>query len=122
MTEQQISVNRTLVGLIALACLATGLVIGFVDEFANLWCGAFVRVGLIMAALWIALPSGDREAAWANVSPLSLIGVMAFAVMLAGRPRVFLPLLVVFAVLWLILWPRRRRPPGSHPAKRAESE
>jgi len=114
MAEQQISVNRTLVGVIAAACLVAGVAIGFLDEFTNLWCAAFIRVGLVMGALWIALPTRDRKAAWANVSPVTLVAVLAVAVMLAGRPRVFFPLLVVAAILWFFVRPRRStrtRPP-----------
>lgn len=109
MAEQQISVNRTLVGLIAVACLLTGLVVGIADDFTNLWCAAFIRVGLVMGAIWVALPARDREAAWANLSPGKLIAVLVFAVMLASRPRVFLPILVGIAILWLVLRPRTSR-------------
>ena len=115
MAEQQISVNRTLVGMIAAACLVAGLLIGFVDEFANLWCAAFVRVGLVMAALWVALPSGDREAAWANISPLTLVGILLFALVFVRRPLVFLPILIGVALIGFFLRPRR--PPGRRSPK-----
>ena len=107
MTEQQISVNRTLVGVIAALCLATGLVVGVLIDFANLWCAAFIRVGLVMGAIWIALPTRDREAAWANLSPGRFIAVLVFSVMLVSRPRVFLPMLVGIAILWFFLRPRK---------------
>ena len=107
MSEQQISVNRALVGVIAVACLVTGLAVGIVDDFTNLWCAAFIRVGLVMGAIWVALPSRDREAAWANLSPGRLIGVMVVAVMLVTRPRVFFPMLIGAGVLWFVLRPRK---------------
>ncbi len=114
MADQQISINRTLVGLIALVCLATGVAIGFADEFANLWCAAFVRVGLVMGAVWVALPSGDREAAWANVSPLTLVAILLFALVFVRRPLVFLPIIVGVAAIGFFVRPRRR-PPRTRP-------
>ncbi|MFG0333422.1 MAG: hypothetical protein ACF8TS_08685, partial [Maioricimonas sp. JB049] len=69
MSSQQVAVNRTLVGIIAVVCLLAGAVIFVMDSYHNVWCGAFVRTGLLMGAFWLALPAGDREAAWANVSP-----------------------------------------------------
>ncbi len=116
MAEQQISVNRTLVGVIAGACLVTGVAIGFVDDFANLWCAAFVRVGLVMAALWVALPTRERDAAWANVSPITLIAILVFALVFVRRPLVFLPILVAVAAIGFFVRPRRSsrpRPPRS---------
>ncbi len=114
MPEKSVSVNRTLVGVIAVACLCAGLAIGLMDSFANLWCAAFVRVGLVTGALWIALPSRGRDAAWANISPLTLVVVILGALLFARRPKVFFPLLALFAVLGLFLRPRgrpRSRPP-----------
>jgi len=114
MAEQQIPVNRTLVGVIAAACLIAGVVIGFVDDIENLWCGAFVRVGLLTGALWVALPTRDREAAWANVSPFTLIAILLVALVFARRPLVFLPILVAVVMIGLFLRPRRSsrsRPP-----------
>lgn len=120
MPEQSVSVNRTLVGVIAVACLCAGLAIGLVDSFANLWCAAFVRVGLVTGALWIALPSRGRDAAWANISPLTLAAVVLGALVFARRPRVFFPLLVVFAILGLFLRPRGR-PRSRLPRERGTS-
>ncbi len=121
MPEKSVTVNRTLVGVIAVACLCAGLAIGVVDSLANLWCGAFVRVGLVTGALWIALPSRGRDAAWANISPLTLVVVILGALVVARRPKVFFPLLVVFGILGLFLRPRGRQRRRAQPPRETET-
>lgn len=110
MTDHQVPVNRTLVGLIALACLGAALTIGIVDTWENLWCAAFVRVGLLMGAFWLALPSRHREAAWANVSPYTILAALV-AVVIVARWRSAVPIVIVIAVLALVLRPRQSRRP-----------
>lgn len=108
MTDHRVPVNRLLVGLIALACLGAAAVIGLVDTWENLWCAAFVRVGLLMGAFWLALPTKHREAAWANLSPYTLLTAL-LAVFVVARWKSALPIVVAVGVLALILRPRRPR-------------
>jgi hypothetical protein len=110
MTDHQVPVNRTLVGLIALGCLGAAATIGIVDTWENLWCAAFVRVGLLMGAFWLALPTRHREAAWANVSPYTILAALV-ALFVVARWRSALPIVIVIAVLALVLRPRQRRRP-----------
>lgn len=112
MTDQRVPVNRTLVGLIALTCLGAAAAIGVVDTWENLWCAAFMRVGLLMAAFWLALPSGRREAAWANLSPYTIVGALV-AVFIVARWRSALPIVIGVGALALVLRPRQRRRPRS---------
>lgn len=110
MTDQTVPVNRLLVGLIALGCLVGAVTIGLLDNWQNVWCAAFMRVGLLMAALWLALPSKDREAAWANLSPYTVGGVLV-AVFVVARWKAAIPIVLVIGVIALLLRPRNRRPP-----------
>jgi hypothetical protein len=110
MTARQVPVNRTLVGLIALGCLGAALMIGLVDTWQNMWCAAFVRVGLLMGAFWLALPSRNREAAWANLSPYTILAALV-AVVVVARWRSALPIVIVVGILALLLRPRERRRP-----------
>jgi hypothetical protein len=110
MTDHRVPVNRTLVGLIALACLGAAATIGIVDTWENLWCAAFVRVGLLMGAFWLALPSRHRQAAWANVSPYTIVAALA-AVFVVARWRSALPIVIVVGILAVVLRPRERRRP-----------
>lgn len=110
MADRQVAVNRTLVGLIALGCLGAAVAIGALDTWENMWCAAFVRVGLLMGAFWLALPSRNREAAWANVSPYTIVAAL-LAVFIVARWRTALPIVIVVVILALILRPRQRRRP-----------
>ena len=100
----------TLVGLIALSCLVAAATIGVVDTWENLWCAAFVQVGLLMGAFWLALPSRHREAAWANVSPYTIVAAL-IAVFVVARWRSALPVVIGVGLLALVLRPRQRRRP-----------
>ena len=121
--SQKIAVNRPLVGVIALACLSTaaGLYVVHGDsEDWYMWRGAFTRAGLIMSAIWFALPSKGREAALANVSLPALFGFVAMVVAVSYRPRVYIPLMAVIAVVGFFLRPRGRR--GSSPQSRPDRD
>lgn len=108
MTDQRVPVNRPLVGVIALSCLVAAISIGVVDTWENMWCAAFVRVGLLMSAFWLALPSRHREAAWANISPYTFVGVLV-AIFVVARWKSALPIVIAVLAISLMLRPRRRR-------------
>ena len=112
MADQQITVSRPLVGVIALTCFVSAAAIALFDSWQdNMWCAAFVRVGLLMGAFWLALPSRSREAAWANVSPYTIVGALV-AVFVVARWRSALPIVIAVVVIGLMLRPKnRRRPP-----------
>lgn len=114
----KIAVNRTMVGLISLVCLSSWLFLYFRNPNAEgdllLWQGGLMRAGLLMGALWIALPTKNRDAAWANVSPWMLAGLIGGVIGIARFPRLFVPLLAILAVVGFFLRPRKtardRRP------------
>ena len=117
MSDSKIPVNRTLVGLLSIACLlAAGYLFFFVDADQEsrtlMWSGAFVRVGLLLGAFWLALPTKQRDAAWAGVSPWQFIGGLLMVAAVAQRPRVMIPILLLLAVVGYLLRPRPKyRPP-----------
>jgi hypothetical protein len=101
MSAGRVHVSRTRVGLISLGLFAVALVVWIGWPEQQMALGACVRVGVLMAAIWLAMPSGDRPAAWATVSKTTVAG---FLVLLVGvvRPRYLLalsPLLVLIGVL-----------------------
>ena len=118
MTDEKITVNRPLVGIIALTCLGIALYLFVSGSNQPLWLGAFVRVGLVMSALWLALPSKNREAAWARMSPKTFAGVSIALFALIARPQIMkfmLPLLLVIGALCYMLRPRGKQRPGNRP-------
>ena len=119
MSQQRIPVRRGLVGLLSLLCLGTGVFLwvqnsGSADSRSMpiMWAAAFGRVGLLLGAFWIAMPTKDREAAWANVSVSTLAGAALALFAIARYPRTALPLLAVIAVIGYFVKPKQKyRPP-----------
>ena len=109
----QIPINRTLVGILALLCGAIGGLIALTGvDPSTMWQGAFLRVGVVLAAFWLALPSRKREAAWARIPLWNFVGVLLVIVAATRVPmRVLLPGLVVFGIALMLLRPRRRTRP-----------
>lgn len=113
MTSTEIPINRTLVGCLAVGCLASGglLVLFVPNDASQMWSGAFIRVGVVLAALWIALPTRTREAAWARV-PLWKVASIGVGLLLIVRSRIPLQLLIpagiIIGVLWILLRPRTK--------------
>ncbi len=108
MPEGSIPVNRTLVGVLAIGCTLTGLAFAIFDSFESAAFGAFLRTGVLLGAFWLALPSKNRDAAWANVSPWTLAITVVLILILVRRPRAFLPLIAVVAAAAIFIRPRRR--------------
>ena len=118
MAQQTININRPLVGICALLCYAAAAVLflsGRGSEEGQVWLAGAVRIGLLLSAFWLAMPSGTREAAWANVSPWALVGIAALVFLVATRPRVIfvlMPILIAIAAIGRFLRPKtKKRPP-----------
>lgn len=115
MAQQKVPVNRTLAGFLTIVCLVVGfgLLLYMPDRTAI--ASGFIRVGLLLGAFWLALPTKNREAAWANVSPVVLIGSLGAAIACAARPallRYALPIVIALFVVGYVLKPREKRRPA----------
>ncbi len=113
MNATRITISRPMVGVCAALCLGGAVVLWILypsmssnDENLQQWImlkAACTRIGLVMGAMWLALPRGGRQV---EVSPKAfVVGFIAF-VGLVLRPKFFLPLLVAVAILAVILRPR----------------
>jgi len=110
----QIPVNRTLVGIMATVCcgIAGVMAVYKVEGSVALWQGAFLRVGIVLAAFWLALPTRTREAAWARVSIWTVAGVLLAVVALVRMPnRFLLPVAGLVGVALMVLRPWRKARP-----------
>jgi hypothetical protein len=119
MSNGKVTINRPLVGIIALGCMGISLGLYFFGSqtgeatVASEGIGpAFFRVGVLMAALWLALPPKGQEAAWAKVTPGTLVGLF-LAILAVVRLRwMAIPLVIGAAIVAVLFRPRARyRPP-----------
>lgn len=121
MPKQDYTPNRLLVAVITIACFGGAFLLRqleLVDRNNTLLIAGLVRVGICMGALWFALPSRKRPAAWAKLSPWVIVG-LAVAAFLLPRLRYSIPLLVGMLLVGTFIRPRqkpstisRRRLPG----------
>lgn len=111
--NQTVTINRTLVGVLAIACLiGAGAAFLYEDDDVNMWRGIFTRLGLVLTALWMALPKDGTLGKWANVSLTTLIGIILAVFMVARNPRQYVPLMLAVAAIGRFLRPREKaRPP-----------
>lgn len=108
--------NRTLAGCLSLLCLlVAGLTWSYQieDEF---WSGAFVRVGLTLAAVWLVLPSAHHTRGRLPLSP-PMVAVLVGLAVLFPRLKAFKQFAIPFALAILligyVLRPRKKyRPPS----------
>lgn len=98
--------ERHRVGILAVVLL----VIGGVLEFSGLaesgyqqWSAACVRIGILLAVMWLALP---QLGLWS--SKVFLFGTLFLAVVLAVRPKLFIFALVAVIVV-AVLRPRMKK-------------
>lgn len=100
--------RRRRVGWIALGCLLLAAV-GFATSGTDsAWPSAAMRVGVVLGALWLCLPTKSRPAAW-SVMSRERLAVIIVTAMLINRLKYALPLLAIAAVLGWVLRPKKRR-------------
>ncbi len=94
---------RYAVGLIAILLLGTGslLLVLDLEDYSERIGGPCLRVGILMSLVWLAEPQLRRLPWWLP------LGVIALAVLLALRPKLFPIGLIFLVALWLL------RPRGS---------
>lgn len=107
-------INKPLVGMIALGCLvAAGVLhVWFPDQ--QLLESGFWRVGLLMVALWLALPRKGENIAWEKALPLVLGAIILIAVSKRAL-IVVLPLVIVVAIAAVFIRPRPKHRHGPPP-------
>lgn len=112
--DQKVTINRSLVGWLALVFLV-GAVIAFIteeNETANLAQGICTRVGVVLGALWLALPKDGTLGKWAEVSIAKLVIIILVFVAVVRAPRRYLPILLAIAAAGRFLRPPDKvRPP-----------
>ena len=110
MSERPAGINKPLVAVLAVICLATGGTMAIFTPDQPAVVGAFLRVGAVMAALYFALPRPGEQVRLAKFAPMIVVVV----VLIALTRRMFLailPLIIVLAVLGILLRPKPKKRP-----------
>jgi hypothetical protein len=95
--------NRTLLGLCAVMLLGTGggmLLAGTDDSTSTSFAAGCLRVGLVLAAMWLALPQLSRILTRTPRWLLVALGIGA--VVIVVRPILALIVLPALAALWIL--------------------
>lgn len=118
MNASKTQVSRPMVGALAVACLLAWGGMFALPERSNstdLWHGAFLRIGVVMIAFYVSLPSRKRDAAWSGIK-VSTLAAAAFLAFLTARLRfAIVPIAIAIVTIGLYLRPRDKRRPGTRP-------
>ncbi len=110
--EKKYSVNRTMVGLITLGCLGSAVWLHLFQPNATIWEAGFIRIGLLMGAIWLALPTKTRKAAWAGISlPMMVSIALAIAASFTRIPNLII--LGVWCAWWVLQFVLKPLPGGT---------
>ncbi|MEZ6123917.1 MAG: hypothetical protein R3C49_12160 [Planctomycetaceae bacterium] len=105
--EDELRGKRVLVGILCVVCLGGGLALLFFPGNEGLQA-ALLRVGLVLVAFWLCLPTKDRPAAWrvfsSNWTVIALIG----GALIIPRAKALFPLLAALIGIALFARPRKR--------------
>lgn len=116
MDGSPLAVRKLIVGILAIICLTTaaGMWIFAGDPWTNPITSVAMRMGMMLGALWLALPARGENIAWEKGLPIVIAVVVVLA--FAKNAKVLLyavPAAIVLGILAVFLRPRsKRRPPG----------
>lgn len=93
--------HRPTVAVVAVVLLLGGVVLAWFpaaegDPFLGSAQGACVRLGIVMGALWLALPQLERFPTWLSYVALAIVVVGVFA----SKPRMYVFVLPIVLLLW----------------------
>jgi hypothetical protein len=102
--------KRFLVGGVALFCLVSAAALWIFTEKPeeNAFLAGVTRVGIVMGALWLALPKHGENVAWGKTATLLIPALILVAI--NGRRLLYLlPIAIVVALALAFLRPRSGR-------------
>lgn len=106
-------VNKPLVGIIGLVCLISSAVCFLFFPEQTSAQSATLRIGVVMTALFLALPKAGEQARWERLAPV-IIGAIVLMALAKKMVVVILPLLILIGILLTLFRPRpKQRPPRS---------
>lgn len=80
-----------------------------------------LRIGIVMSALWLAMPTKDRPAAWANMSAKWWVTFLLGTLVSLWRPKMAPFIFAVFGVIGF-LWKTKKSNAGSKKQARGKQQ
>lgn len=111
MNDSSLAVRRFLTGALAVACLvaSAGMWLFSAAPAESGFVSALTRIGIVLGALWLALPASGEFPKLNRASPALIVGGILFAIF-AQRLRWYVfPLALAVAIAWAFLRPRVKR-------------
>ena len=105
-TEEELQSKRVWVGIISVVCIVWGCALYEFPGNEGLQ-GALLRVGMLMGAFWLAMPTKSRPAAWKAVSSNWALGIAVVAAIIMPRAKAMFPILAILAGIAYFARPRR---------------
>jgi hypothetical protein len=99
--------RRLVVGILAAVffCLAAAIYLFDIHSASGMQ-GILIRLGLVLAAIWLAMPQLGKLTMFQSVGAVAIVGVMILIA--ASRPNVFriagILLVVGLAINWALRW------------------
>ena len=106
--EDDLRSRRIYVGLLAITSLAGAVVLLFYPGNDGLQ-GALVRVGLVLGAFWLALPTKTRPSAWKGMMSSWTVPGLIITALLIPRLKFMFPVLAIIAGIAYFARPRPRK-------------
>jgi hypothetical protein len=104
-------INKPLVGIIGLVCLIASAVCWAYFPEQTSAQSAFLRIGIVMSALFLALPKAGEHVRWERLAPI-IVGSVVLIALTKRMILVILPLLLVIGIALTIFRPKPKpRPP-----------
>ena len=112
MNTSPLALRKLLVGLMTLLCLAIAAGAVYFTNWTNPLVSVTIRLGLMLGALWLVLPTTGESLAWEKAFPVvvAIIVVLAFIKRGGGRLLLYvIPAAIVVGILAAFLRPKPKR-------------
>jgi hypothetical protein len=106
--EDDLRRRRVYVGLLAITSLAGSVVLLFYPGNEGVQ-GALVRVGLVMGAFWLALPTKTRPAAWKGMMSGWTAPGLIITALVIPRLKFMFPVVAIIVGIAYFARPRKRK-------------
>src|SRR5712672_287104 len=115
MDGSPLAIRKLIVGIISLTCLVTavGLFVFRPDGMGNPATAVAMRLGMMLGALWLALPSQGDNIGWQKAMPIILAVIVVLAFVRNWKVLVYVvPIAIIVGIVAAFIRPRsNRRPP-----------